>query len=42
VDVDVRDAEHLHAVRMAVDSDEDVAEVRRHRHAAPRRTPVPA
>ncbi|MFO6465508.1 RelA/SpoT family protein [Jannaschia sp. KMU-145] len=31
IDVEVRDSEHLHAVIMACDSDNDVAQVRRHR-----------
>jgi GTP pyrophosphokinase/guanosine-3',5'-bis(diphosphate) 3'-pyrophosphohydrolase len=45
MEVEVRDAEHLHAVIMAVGSDSDMAEIRRHREVvapevAPR--PVPA
>ncbi|UWQ22890.1 bifunctional (p)ppGpp synthetase/guanosine-3',5'-bis(diphosphate) 3'-pyrophosphohydrolase [Jannaschia sp. W003] len=34
LDMDVRDAEHLHAVLMAVDSDSDVARAARHRETA--------
>jgi GTP pyrophosphokinase/guanosine-3',5'-bis(diphosphate) 3'-pyrophosphohydrolase len=41
VDVDVRDAEHLHAVVMAVESDDDVAQVDRHRAKAQAVAPEP-
>ena len=42
-DVEVRDAEHLHAVFLAAESDNDVARVARHREAAARGPrPVPA
>jgi GTP pyrophosphokinase/guanosine-3',5'-bis(diphosphate) 3'-pyrophosphohydrolase len=43
VDVDVRDREHLHAVMMAAETDNDVAQLRRHRQESTRsRDPVPA
>ena len=32
VDVDLADAEHLHAVMTALEAESDVAELRRHRH----------
>ncbi|WP_226782156.1 RelA/SpoT family protein [Oceaniglobus trochenteri] len=31
IDVDLRDAEHMHAVRLALEADSDVATIRRHR-----------
>ncbi len=34
IDVDLRDVEHLHAVRLALEADGDVASVRRHRDVA--------
>ncbi|MEM7641398.1 MAG: bifunctional (p)ppGpp synthetase/guanosine-3',5'-bis(diphosphate) 3'-pyrophosphohydrolase [Pseudomonadota bacterium] len=41
VDVEVRDAEHLHAIFLATQSDNDVAQVARHREANSRAEPRP-
>ena len=42
LDIDVRDQEHLHAVLMAVETDDDVAQAARHRSAAARPAAPPA
>jgi (p)ppGpp synthase/HD superfamily hydrolase len=34
IDVDLRDVEHMHAVRLALEADSDVATIRRHRDLA--------
>ncbi|MEM7488750.1 MAG: bifunctional (p)ppGpp synthetase/guanosine-3',5'-bis(diphosphate) 3'-pyrophosphohydrolase [Pseudomonadota bacterium] len=41
IDVEVRDAEHLHAIFLAAQSDNDVAQIARHREASQRAEPRP-
>jgi len=42
IDVDLRDAEHLHAVMLALEAESDVAEISRHRDMARRPQSAPA
>jgi len=42
IDVDVRDREHLHSLVMAIDTDNDVAQVRRHRERLRHPGPPPS
>ncbi len=42
IDVDVRDREHLHSLVMAIDTDNDVAQVRRHRERLTHPGPPPS